>query len=92
MRQRKIVIELLNYLLKLRRLNITRFHILQGQALTISSYKFSSRREFTFIFFSLRRGDDRRVREAVNKKKNSKKKGFVRKGGGVSEKDQIWNS
>ena len=29
----------------------TRFHILQGQALTISSYKFSSRREFTFIFF-----------------------------------------
>ena len=41
--------------------NKTRFHILQGQALTISSYKFSSRREFTFIFFSLRRGDDRRV-------------------------------
>ena len=36
----------------------TRFHILQGQALTISSYKFSSRREFTFIFSSLRRGDD----------------------------------
>ena len=42
-------------------MNETRFHILQGQALTISSYKFSSRREFTFIFFSLRRGDDWRI-------------------------------
>merc|ERR1712098_61150 len=52
------------YLKLIQNLNLkkkTRFHILQGQALTISSYKFSSKREFTFIFFSLRRGDDRRV-------------------------------
>ena len=39
----------------------TRFHILQRQAPIISSYKVSRRWEFTFIFFSLRRGDDWRV-------------------------------
>ena len=43
------------------KLNETRFHILQRQAPIISSYKVSHRWEFTFIFLSLRRGDDWRV-------------------------------